>query len=221
MIQFKLIEGLYLLPSPAGAFQAVSSTVNDRPRQFLQRLLRQIKTPELSVEQLIQLTGLDEESKALELLHHCQRLGWVQGVDSPRDAPQGALEDILPELLADITEHGKVLLADEQGFYLACSGFAHETAEELSALSADLALLHQRHAGLLLNNMGISSHAWALVDVFGNSQIGFWPLFIGANRFVVAIAGIPHFNREAFVLLVWALSTRYGQKPRTHSKTTT
>lgn len=219
MTQFKLIEGLYLLPSPAGAFQAVSSAANDRPRQFMQRLLQQTQAPELSIGQLVRLSGLDDESKALELLHHCQRLGWVQGVDSPLEAPQGALEDILPGLLAEITENGKVLLADEQGFYLSCSGFNHETAEELSALSADLASLHKRRSGLLLNNMGITSHAWALVDVFGNSQIGFWPLFIGTHSFVVAITGIPHFNREAFMYLVWALSIRYGQKPKTNIDT--
>lgn len=56
----------------------------------------------------------------------------MQGVDTPLQAPAGALEDVLPGLLAAISESGKVLLADDQGFYLACSGFPHEVAEELS-----------------------------------------------------------------------------------------
>jgi hypothetical protein len=60
----------------------------------------------------------------------------------------------------------------------------------------------------------LGSHAWAVVDFFGNSQVGFWPLFIGNNRFVVVISGIPHFNQPELVSLVWALTIRYA--PENH-----
>jgi hypothetical protein len=65
---------------------------------------------------------------------------------------------------------------------------------------------------LLINNLGINSHAWAIVNAFGCSQIGFWPLFIGKHTFVIAIAGIPHFNQAEFVSLIWMLSVRYTKK---------
>jgi hypothetical protein len=103
------------------------------------------------------------------------------------------------------------LLADDQGFYLATSGFPHEVAEELSALSAELAIIHKRRSGLLMNNMGFDSHAWAIVNAFGNSQIGFWPVFVGKHQFVIVISGIPHFNQPEFVSLIWALSNRYSK----------
>ena len=48
-----------------------------------------------------------------------------------------------------------------------------------------------------VNNLGLASHAWAIVDAFGCSQIGFWPIFIGDTRFVIAISGIPHFNQQS------------------------
>lgn len=209
MSELTLIEGLFLYPTPAGAYQAISTLEADKPRRFLRRLLQEPQTPALTLEQLCRLAESDDHAKVLELLHHGQKLGWVQGVDEILLAPQGAMEDLLPDLLGQISESGKVLLADEQGFYLACSGFAHEVAEELSALSADLATVHQRRSGLLVSNMGIASHAWAIVDAFGCSQIGFWPLFIGGHHFVIAIAGIPHFNQPEFVRLIWALCTRY------------
>lgn len=212
MEKFNLIDGLYLYPTPAGAYYAISSPETDKPRRFLIRLLQQERTPELTIEQLQKLMEIEDEDKALQLLLYCQKLGWVQGVDAPLQAPSTALEDILPELLGKISESGKVLLADDQGFYLACSGFAHEVAEELSALSAELATVHKRRSGLLINNMGISSHAWAIVDPFGNSQIGFWPMFVGKHRFVLAITGVPHFNQAEFVTLAWALITRYVTK---------
>ncbi len=212
MSHYSLTEGLYLYPTPAGAYYAASSVEKDRPRQFLKNILLQQKTPKLDIDALRYLMGQNDEEKCLELLHHCQKLGWVQGVSPARDYPIGALEDILPQLLSSISENGKVLLADKEGFYLVSSGFPHEVAEELSALSAEILTVHDRRSGLLLNNMGLASNAWAVVDVFGNSHVGFWPLFIGKNRFVIAISGIPHFNQPDFVSLVWALSIRYADK---------
>lgn len=212
MSHYSLTEGLYLYPTPAGAYYAASSVETDRPRQFLKNILLQQKTPKLDIDVLRYLMGQNDEQKCLELLHHCQKLGWVQGVNPAREYPIGALEDILPQLLSSISENGKVLLADKEGFYLVSSGFPHEVAEELSALSAEILTVHDRRSGLLLNNMGLASNAWAVVDVFGNSHVGFWPLFIGKNRFVIAISGIPHFNQPDFVSLVWALSIRYADK---------
>jgi hypothetical protein len=212
MSHYSLTEGLYLYPTPAGAYYAVSSVDKDKPRQFLKNILLQQQTPSLNLETLQALMGHDDEQKCLELLHHCQKLGWIQGINSVQDYPSGALEDILPQLLSSISENGKVLLADQEGFYLVSSGFPHEVAEELSALSAEISTVHDRRSGLLLKNMGLASNAWAVVDVFGNSHVGFWPLFIGKNRFVIAISGIPHFNQPDFVSLVWALSIRYADK---------
>lgn len=212
MSAYSLTEGLYLYPTPAGAYYAVCSMESDKPRQFLRALLRQQKTSALNLANLQELMGQKEEQKCMELLHHCQKLGWIQGLDAELEYPLGAMEDILPDLLGKISENGKVILADSQGFYLASHGFPHEVAEELSALSAEIATIHERRSGLLMNNMGLASHAWAVIDAAGNSQVGFWPLFIGKNRFVVAIAGIPHFNQPEFVSLVWALSLRYAAK---------
>jgi len=209
MSNYTLTEGLYLYPTPAGAYYAVSSEETDRPREFLRKLLRQKETQALTIENLQLLMDSNNEQKCLELLHHCQRLRWVEGLSSVLERPEGALEDILPGYLSKLSESGKVLIAERQGFYLATHGFPHEVAEELSALSAEIATVHDRRAGLLVNNMGISSHTWAIVDVFGNSEVGFWPLFIANNRFVIAISGIPHFNQPEFVSLVWALSIRY------------
>jgi hypothetical protein len=210
MSKFTLVDGLFLYPTPVGAYYAVSSTEGNKPRKFLKRLLQQSETPVLNHQTLTGLMDESNEEKALELLHHCQKLGWVQGVDSKIQSPQGRLEDTLPELLINITESKKVLLADNQGFYLACSGFPHEVAEELSALSAEIATVHERRSGLLMNNLGLGSHAWAVVDPFGSSQTGFWPIFIGKTRFVITISGVPHFNQADFVTLIWALSIRYA-----------
>ncbi len=212
MSEYGLVDGLFLCPTPIGAYYAVASLDEDsKSRKFIKRLLNSPSTPELTIETLVDLMDEDDESKALDLLRHCQKLGWVQGVENPISAPRGALEETLPQLLKNISETEKVLLADEHGFYWARNGFPHEVAEELSALSAEIATLHEKRSGLLINNLGVGSHAWAIVDAFGNSQTGFWPVYIGNNRFVIIITGIPHFNQPDFLELIWALSIRYTE----------
>lgn len=210
MSEIILADNLFLYPTPVGTYYAVTSPEEEKSRSFIKQLLLEKETPALTLPTLIRLMEEDDESKVLSLVSHCYKLGWVQGVEKKINSPQGALEEILPILLRDISETGKVLLADDQGFYLACHGYPHEVAEEISALGADIATVHNRRSGLLVNNLGIGSHAWAIVDAFGNSQTGFWPIFIGANRFVIAISGIPHFNQDDFVKLIWALSIRYA-----------
>lgn len=181
MSQYTLTEHLYLYPTPAGAYYAVASTKIDKPAQFLRLLLREAQTPAMNLDTLRRLMDMKNADQCLELLLHCQQLGWVQGVNEPIEAPEGSLEVILPDLLAAISLKGKVLLADNQGFYLSTSGFPHEVAEELSALSAEIAAIHERRSGVLSNNMGISSNAWAIVDAAGSSKVGFWPVYLGTT----------------------------------------
>lgn len=210
MASLNLKERLYIHPTPSGTYYAVSATEQNATRKMIQGLLRKESSPLLTLEDLKSWTGIDDDAQGATLLYHAQGLGWVQGFEHPRKCNEEPLEIQLPNLLKALSVHGKVLLADQQGFYLASNGFPHEVAEELSALSADLASMHSRRTGLLVNNLGLATSAWGIVDAAGNSKIGFWPLFIGAQRFVLVISGLPQFNHPDFVNLVWVLSRRYA-----------
>jgi len=209
MSDYELLPGLYLAPTPAGAYFAVSSPADDVLRRLLLILMRGRRSPALTQESLVELTGL-EIGLAMERLHHLQSLRLVQGLREPRQLPEGNLEQALPALLAELAGRGRALLADDHGFYLASHGFHHETAEELAGLSADLGLLHQRHQGLISNNLSLRSSAWALINAGGNSEIGFWPLYVGSQRFVLILTGLPNLNQVATLDLVWSLVRRYG-----------
>ncbi len=210
MQRFNLIDNLYVYPTPGGAYHAISAADQDPPRRFLRALMQHETTPELTMERIQEWTGLSDEQQASELVHRAQKLLWIQGLKSAISCPDEPLEEILPGMLSSLTDNGKVLLADSQGFYLAASGFPHEVAEELSALSADLASLTDRRSGVLMHNMGLGSSAWGLVDASGCSKVGFWPLHIGKQRFVLVVSGIPRLNQPDFVNLVWTLSMRYA-----------
>ncbi|MCU7842074.1 MAG: hypothetical protein KZQ94_22225 [Candidatus Thiodiazotropha sp. (ex Troendleina suluensis)] len=211
MIDYQLSKDMYVAVTQAGAYYAVASPGKDPSRQLLRTLLKQDKSPPLTLELLKEWTNSNDENGSLELLYHAQKLGWLEGLVEERSVPSGALEDIVPNLLPSLSLDGKALLADDQGFYISSKGFVHEAAEELSALSADIASLHDRHHGLLRNNLGLSTGAWALIDAAGNSQVGFWPLFVGDQRFVLVVGGVPSFNQPALTKLIWSLSFRYGK----------
>lgn len=209
MHDYQLADNLYISLTPAGAYHAVASNGEEPYRKLLKSILRYRSTPTLTLEGLTEWTGKEDANEALDLLYHAQALGWVEGLQAPRMVPEGSLEGVIPGLLPALSGSQKVLLADNQGFYVSSSGFNHETAEELSALSADIASLHDRHIGLLRQNLGLGTAAWALIDSAGNTQIGFWPLFIGEQRFVLIVGGVPYLNKPELVSLIWSLSIRY------------
>lgn len=209
MSDFELIPGFYLAPSPAGAYYAASGTNMDLSRRVLLGLMAKQESPALTMENLRALTGMDADA-SLEHIYRMQSLHLIQGLSESRRVSDGSLEKILPGLLANLARNNKALLADAQGFYLASHGFHHETAEELAGLSADLANLHERHQGLISGNLALQTSAWALINAGGNSEIGFWPLYIGQQRFVLILTGLPNLNQDATVDLVWTLAKRYG-----------
>jgi hypothetical protein len=190
----------YVLPSPTGAFYSVSGSTAEPAKRFLQNLMTESKTSRLGDKQ----SGDNDQ-----LLQHIKKLKWLQGFDQAIRIPEGTIEDTLPKILQKLSSESKALLADDQGLYLSCTGFTHEAAEELSALSGDLSSLYARHQGITRGNLNIQSSAFSLVDAAGYSQLGFWPLYIGNTMFVLVILGAPRFDQAAFVELVWMLHKRY------------
>ncbi len=210
MYQHELNAGGHISATPAGAYYATRSDETESARAFLLRLLAREPTPALSPEVVRELSASSDESRSLEVLYRMQSLALVQRDGAAKHPPAGSLESLLPSLLAKLSDSGKTLLADHQGFYIATAGYPHETAEELSALSADVATMHARHARLLHGNLNLAGANWGLIDAAGNAQIGIWNLYCGRSRFALVLSGNPRFNHQAFVDLVWLLVMRYG-----------
>ena len=208
MSNYQLDQELYIHPTPAGAYYSISGLERTPSRQLLFALFKQRDTPKFSLESVKEWLQEPDDDKALELLYHMQKVGWIEGLTEPKEAPIGVLEELLPQFLSTLSD--KAILADEQGFYIASHGFPHETAEALSVLSAELATIYDKRQGVLKSNLGLKTSAWGLVDVAGNSQIGFWPMHIGEQCFVLIIGGAPRLNQPQLTTMVWALTTRYG-----------
>ncbi len=210
---------LYLQPTPAGAYQAVAAPEPTADRRLLLALMRAPLSTKARLSELAWSAQLGEDD-AVATLFRAQERGWVEGFHSPQGPPTGALENIAADAVRSLSSTGHGLLADAQGFCVAGSGFDAEASEFLAAVSADIASLHERHAAYLADASGTSASVWAMVDMAGNSTVGFWPLFVGPHRFVLALGGLPALNRPALVHLVWALNVRYGAgSPATRTET--
>ena len=210
MSGFTSNEDLYMGVTPGGSFYTVQDDTEEFGRQFLHRLLTVDETPPFSLDMAQELSGLKDETETLELVHLLQDAGFITGQKVSQSAPEGSLERLLPELLQSLSDDGRAVLAEGQGLYLGSSGFPHEAAEELAALSASLTAIYKRHKDVLKGNLGYRQRAWGLIDASGHSEIGFWPLYIGKDRFTLIVGGMPQFNQPAFTQLIWALERRYG-----------
>ncbi|MEY4749085.1 MAG: hypothetical protein RIQ60_1299 [Pseudomonadota bacterium] len=206
---YSLAGDFFLHPTPAGAYFAASRPSREPARVFLQRLLREAATPRLQVELVQAWMGMSA-SDALEFVYRMQSAGLVQGLPVPVSVPPDSVEALLPPLLAQLAEDGRALLADQRGLYLGTAGFTHEAAEELAALGADIGRVHERHSQMLHGNLRLRGDGWGLIGANGASELGFWPLYMGDEYFILILAGAPRFNQEAFTTLMWTLGVRYG-----------
>lgn len=209
MSEYILTENLHLGITPGGTYYAVQDSTEEPGRVFLHRLFQEPVTPLFTVDVACELSGY-KKKRALEFVHWMQEAGLILGQEHSEKVPEETLERLLPQLLRTLSDEGKAILAESRGLYLGSAGFTHEAAEELAALSANLTAVYARHKELLHGNLGYRQRAWGLVDASGNSEVGFWPLYIGQNRFTLIIGGIPQFNQPDFKRLVWALEMRYG-----------
>jgi hypothetical protein len=210
MSTFELNKDLYINVTPRGAYYAIQDSASDATRNILTKLLQEDETPPLTIEVAEEITGLTGED-AFNFLDRIQSLGLISGQKEIETAPENNIEDILPELLGSLSDSEKVLLAEHSGLYLGASGFPHEAAEELAAISANLSEVYQRHKRLLQGNLRFNQHAWGLIDAAGNSEVGFWPLYVGYNQFTLVVHGMPQLNRPGFKHLIWSLMKRYGK----------
>ncbi len=203
-------RNLYLQPTPAGAYLAVAGPESTPERRLLSALMRMASSVRPTVTDLAWWCRQSEQD-ALETLLRAQENGWIEGFGQPQGPSAGPMEPIAERAVQALSTTGHGLLADSLGFCMASTGFDATAAEFLAAVSADIASMHERHSAYLADASGVTTSAWALVDMAGNSKVGFWPLFVGEHRFVLALGGLPALNHPAMVELAWALTIRYGE----------
>ena len=208
--QFSLQSELYPKLTPAGAYFAVSGNSENPSRTFLCNVLGEKNPAVASPEKVQAWAQTDTLESAVNILYRLQKLEFIQGVKEPEAAVTVNMESSLPNLLQQMSDTGRALLANDTGLYIAEAGFHHESAEEISALAGEVIRLSEQHALLIRNNLNINQSAWGICDPTGQSHLAFYPLYFGEYKFVLVIAGTPQLQSDAFVKMVEILYQRYG-----------
>lgn len=198
----------YIQICPAGAFYATVGSEPDDARAMLLLLLSSEVAIPYSSQLVEKLTGLGER-EAEDLFTKLTEKNFIELVETPNELVTGSVEQLLPDLLSGLSNAGKVALADHHGFCLGSVGYDDEMAEELCALAADLSSLHERHSLLLNQRLGFMGESWGLLDPVGLSQVGFWVMHLGHQRFILVIDEMPKLNQENYVDLISVLARRY------------
>ena len=201
----------YLMPTPGGSYYFVQDSEKTEHREVIRRLVNYSSSLELSEKNLMEIFNVKSSESLKDKLKEFENLKLIQVVDNQFHVQVGNIEEDLVNIIKFFSKNGKALLSDSQGFCVANNGFPSEMSDEISVLSADIAMMHKRRALGINSRLGLNSQAWSIVDASGNSRLGFWPLNIEDEVFVLAVEGVPSFNRPEFVELVWMLYLRYGK----------
>jgi hypothetical protein len=211
-----LATGFYLRPTPLGAFRVATGIEPGPEADFVRALLRMPQSPAVTGAVIAELAGTDLASATL-LLDQLQGTGWVEGSTRPFEPPATSLDEALPLLLPGLSSVGRALLADEQGFCLTGVGFDPDLASALSAFCADVVSTVERHSEVVAKAIGSESAATYLMGPYADEELSLWPLRIGAQRFVLLVAGLADLDRPELTGLVACLSIRYDRdSPQDH-----
>lgn len=205
-----LQSNLYPKITPAGAYYAVSNETPSASRTLLYALLKADPADVISSEKVLAWADTSDINTALSLLYRLQRLEFLYGDEYMGTDDVNLTDEQLPQLLEQLSSTGKALLADKNGLYFANAGFHHEAAEELGILASEVANMEDNHRLLIRNNLHINNSAWGICDPSGQSELTFFPLYIGQTKLILVIGGMPDLNKEAFVTMVKVLYHRYG-----------
>ncbi len=199
-----------LWPTPQGIYYSVTDPSETPQKRLIRDLLLQSGQGPVRYDREGLSPLLEGAEGGAKLLEQLIRSSWLQLLEEPPEIPSKPYEELLKELLAPLGDR-RVLLLEEEGFYLASKGFPHEIAEHLAALGADLLRVYEHHRDLLEPMLKVGTQAWSLVDAAGLSRLGFWPIYLDGRRFGLVVEGVPMLNHPNFVLLVWQLLLRYSQ----------
>lgn len=201
----KLHNELYPKIMPAGAFYAVASSSHSASRKLLANILRAEVNAKLTEERLKEWAETDNIHTALSLLYRLQRLEFLYGEAVPSSQIVKVTSDVFEDILGQLSDSNRAILVDQDGFYFANVGFNHETAEEVANLASEAIRLSEKNNRLIKNNLNIYNTAVGICDPAGQSELTFFPLYIGTTKNILVTAGQPLLNSEAFVTLVRGL----------------
>lgn len=196
----------YLYLTPAGGLYATYDGTSNGTRDFLLRLMAQKSSPGISTANLKELTRLDDKSSAT-FLFQLQSAAYIQRVEVPVLAPPSNVDrSHFYPILAKLSDEEKVSLLTDKGEIVCSVGHSEALAKELAGFTAEVLRLKEKSRALATYLPDLAGSGFSLANWRGYSELTIWPLYWHSHRYTLAISGLPRFNSNAFVALLYALT---------------
>ena len=156
---------------------------------MLYSLLKASPTEVISSEKILAWADTSDINTALNLLYRLQRLEFLYGDENASNEDIHLTDECLP-YWSNFQAQVKALLADENGLYFANANFHHEAAEELGLLASEVTKMDSSHRLLIRNNLHINNNAWGICDPSGQSELTFFPLYIGNTKLILWLSAV-------------------------------
>lgn len=188
---------VFLLATPAGVFEAFSSSEPTDTQLALQALLSHKQTMSRSA-------WLGQFSE--QQLEDFKQRGWVEELETSLPAPNVALDKFLPYVVASLSGNRRTAIASDQGFCLARTGYTQDEADTLSVAAADFSgfLSRQQQRGWKVEGQAVSFYQHIDLLMPTTSLVFLW---VDDEGYILIIDGEPLTNNRAFVEMIWSLKT--------------
>ncbi len=199
----------YLALTPWGAYQYARGFLASAMAHAVAELLKHPSSPELDAGLLQALAGTASPNWGQSLQTLLASRLFTQ-VSVPLHCPAGSMQELLPSLLARLSDRQTAMLVDDSGLCVAQSGFSAEAAQALPVLATKIMAALQHADQGFLELLGMPRGLPCLFDPETRSMVGFVDLAVEKAHFILLIQGRMQLRGDAFRDLVWILARRYG-----------
>jgi len=192
------VSKAYLVPTPAGAWYAASGNRDPSRSALLLTLLRGGTGFPISLDAIMQWTGLTERKAIAGLLFALQREGLLTSDATPLAPPQGSITSLLTQLLESLGNGSTVVLAEPAGF---CVAYARTSQERAELLAARVASLDPR-----LRRLADDGECWSLGDEQSETRLSVRRIHFPHHRFLLISSASADLHSEGIVQLLSVLA---------------
>lgn len=185
------------LLTPMGTLHAHDSRSPDEEQAALQRLMP--KGPLLTIGAW--LTGM---SDGQALLDKALENDWIEEVKYTVLPPEAQMDYYLPHAIAGLSAKRMAVLASEDGFCLARTGYSQAESDALAAMAADMSdfMRRQRQRGWSVAGNAVAFHEDMHMLLPSTTLRLLWVDGVG---YWLILGGEPLLNNRALVDVVWRL----------------
>lgn len=193
----------YLHPTYPGLRYAVASPQQDSLRCLLHGLIQHPNTTTSDLDRFVDQDNFGSRKDVGVALFKLQGKGLIGSYEDTTNIPTEDLDEALQRALGRVSIDGNGMLAEQDGFVVAYTGYSKDMAQELAASGTNMLPMGER-----LSDDEESGEPWEITVTRKGAKVTFMRLNAGGRTFLLASGEIDE-NAAGFRDIVTLLIQRY------------